>query len=357
MALPARELLHGREDATFHKAEVTGIDLDARRVLVTGMAPIDYDYLVLALGAVVNFFGTGGAPENAIPLYTLEDAVRLKAHILDRFEAADRDPGVVDDGALTFCVVGGGATGVETAGAISELLRAELSKDYPNLPVERAEVHLFELGAHVLGPFKPNLQNYAQSALEKRGVEVHLGEGVVKVEPTRVHLRSGAVIKAHTLVWAAGLRPNPIVQSMALELDHGRPVAGPDLSLEGHPEVFVVGDLALIRDTKTGDLLPQLGSVALQAGEHAGENIRRLAEGKPPEPFVYKDKGTMATVGRGAAVVEFRRGKTMTGKAAWLAWMAVHLTLLSGGEEKALTTLDWGWSLFTHGRRKGVIVR
>jgi NADH dehydrogenase len=254
-------------------------------------------------------------------------------------------------------VVGGGATGVETAGAVAELLKAELREDYPDLPVSAAQVHLFELGAQVLGPFKPNLQNYAKSALEKRGVELHFGEGVVKVEPTRVHLKSGAVMKAHTLVWAAGLGPNPLVESLATDGTHGRPEAGPDLSLAGRPEVFAVGDLALIHDTKTGDALPQLGSVALQAGDHAGKNIERLVRGKQAEPFVYTDKGTMATVGRGAAVVEFKRGRTMTGRAAYVAWLGVHLTLLSGGEQKGLTALDWGWNALGNGKKKRLIVK
>ena len=152
---------------------------------------------MVGLGAVVNFFGTKGAAENAFPLYTMNEAVKLKEHVLGRLQAAAADPALVDDGALTFCVVGGGATGVEISGALAELLQAELKEDYPNLPVEKAEVHLYEMGPSLLGPFKPNLQEYTKKALEERGVQVHLGEGVVEIEPTRVHLKSGAVVR-HT---------------------------------------------------------------------------------------------------------------------------------------------------------------
>ncbi len=356
VGFPIREVLHGHESWEFHQAKVTGIDLAAKRVTAEGLGPISYDYLVIGLGAVVNFYGTKGAAEYAFPLYTMQDAVRLKTHVLKLFEEVDKDPALVEDGALTFCVVGGGATGVETAGALSELLHIELKEDYPNLPVEQAQVHLYELGPCLLSPFKPKLQEYAKRALEDRDVQVHLGEGVVEVEATRVHLKSGEVMKAHTLVWGAGLTANPIVKALGVELDRGRAPVGPELSLPGHPEVFVVGDIAMITDAKTGEKLPQLGSVALQAGEHTGENIARLVSGKESEPFEYKDKGTMAQVGRGAAVVQFHGGRTMTGHAAWLAWLGVHLTLLSGGEEKSLVFLDWGSNILTKGRGKRLVV-
>lgn len=356
VGFPVRELLHDRNNWVFHRANVTGIDLANKQVAAEGLTPISYDYLVIGLGAVVNFFGTKGAAENAYPLYTMRDAVNLKSHILKLFEDIDKDPGLIDDGALTFCIVGGGATGVETAGAVAELLHAELKQDYPNLPVDQARVHLYELGPHLLGPFKANLQDYAKKALEERDVEVHLGEGVVEVEPTRVKLTSGDVVKAHTLVWGAGLTANPIVKSVGVELEKGRAMVGPDLSLPGHREVFVVGDIAMITDSKSHEQLPQLGSVALQAGEHTGENITRLAHGKPTEPFEYKDKGTMAQVGRGAAVVQFHGGRTMTGHAAWMAWLGIHLMLLSGGEEKSLVFLDWGSNILTKGRGKRILV-
>ncbi len=185
-----------------------------------------------------------------------------------------------------------------------------------------------------------------------------LGEVVAKIEPTRVTLKSGTVIAAHTLVWGAGLQASPLADALGLELQHGNRVpVEPDLSVAGHPEVFAVGDVAWITDTKTNDVLPQLGSVALQAGEHAGENVARLVAGKDTEPFAYHDKGTMATIGRGAAVVQTRGGHTMKGKAAFLAWGAVHLALLSTGEDRAKAVVDWTWAGFTHERAGRISVR
>jgi NADH dehydrogenase len=356
IAFPARDMLHDHSDWRFHQAAVTGVDLARKQVTADGLAPLSYDYLVVGLGAQVNFFGTKGASEHSFPMYTLRDAVALKQHVLRLFEQADKDPRLLDEGALTFCIVGGGATGVEIAGALSELIAAELKEDYPNLPIDKAEVHLYEMGPTLLAPFKPKLQEYAQKALEERDVQVHLNEGVVEVEPSLVRLRSGTELKAQTLVWAAGLTASPIAQLMDVELVKGRVPVEADLSLQGHPEVFVSGDIASIKDAKTGAVLPQLGSVAQQAGRHAGDNIAKLVKGQPSEPFHYKDKGTMATIGRGAAVVEFSSGRTLTGHAAWLAWLGVHLMLLSGGEEKSLTFLDWGWNLIANNRGKRINV-
>ena len=356
VGFPIREMLHDRSDWVFHRSNVTEIDLANKKVVAEGIEPLSYDYLVLALGAVANFFGTKGAAEHAFPLYTLSDAVKLKTHILERFEAADKNPALVDDGALTFCIVGGGPTGVETAGALAELIHLELKDDYPNLPVEKAEVHLYQRGPRLLPSMKVNLQSYARKALEERDVQVHLGEAAVEIEPNRLHLESGDVVKAHTLVWGAGLTTNPPIISLNLELEMGRVPVNLDLSLKDHPEVFVIGDIAKITDAHTNTELPQLGSVAQQAGYQAAENIARLVDGKKTQGFKYKDKGTMATVGRGAAVVQFHNGKTMTGHAAWMAWLGVHLTLLSGGEQRVFTALDWGWNILAHGRGKRIVV-
>ena len=353
---PAREVLHDHTDWQFHRGGVTGIDLEAKLVQVEGFDAVPYDYLVVGLGAQVNFFGTKGAAEQAYPLYTMSDAVRLRKHILETFESVDKDPHLIDEGALTFCVVGGGSTGVEIAGALSELIATELKQDYPNLPVDSAEVHLYELGPSLLPPFKPKLQDYAKGALEERGVKVHLQEGVTEVSPGTVQLKGGQEVKSHTLVWAAGLTASPVAQMLNVELMRGRVPVLDDLSLEGHPDVFVVGDIACIQDGPSGGPLPQLGSVAQQSGVHAGENIGRMVKGHKTEPFHYKDKGTMATIGRGAAVVEFKSGRTMTGHAAWIAWLGIHLMLLSGGEEKGLTFLDWGWNMLANNRSKRIVL-
>jgi NADH dehydrogenase len=292
-----------------------------------------------------------------LPLYTLVDAVRLKEHILQRWAAADRDPTLLDDGALNVVVVGGGPTGVESAGALIELYRADMAKDYPTLRGARPRVTLVEAGPELFAMFKPDLRTYTKQALEDLGVEVLLGESVAAVTPTHVVLRSGTALAAHTVVWGAGLQAHPLVTSLGIELQRGnRIVVGPDLSVAGHPEVFATGDIAWITDSKTHEVLPQLGSVALQSGEHVGKTIARRHAGEPPEPFAYVDKGSMAAIGRGHAVVQMRRGRTMTGKAAMLAWGVVHLALLSSAEDRIKSLLSWIWAGFTHDRTARITV-
>ena len=197
----------------------------------------------------------------------MEDAIRLKEHILKTLEAVDKNPALIDDGALNFCVVGGGPTGVELAGALVELYRAELKEDYPNLPVGDGQVLLYEHSPQLLGTFAPKLESYARKALEERGVKVHTGTGVAKIGPASIDLSTGATVKTHTTVWAAGLQANPIVSSLGVELVHGgRIPVGPDLQVKGHPGVFAIGDIAAMTDGKTGQVLPGLGATALQAG-------------------------------------------------------------------------------------------
>ena len=354
---PLRDLFHDLPNVRFHVDEVTGIDLDARTVTFAEIAPITYDYLVLALGAEVNFFGTAGTPDHAFPMYTLADAIRLRKHLLGKWEAADKDDALIEDGALNVVVVGGGPTGVESAGALAELYNTNFSDDYPDIPRERAKLTLVEASPHLFGMFKEKLREYTKGALEERGVTVLLGELVESVEPTRVKLKSGTVLEAHTLVWGAGLSASPLSKSLGLELQRGGRVAvEPDLSIAGHPEVFAVGDIAWITDTKHDEVLPQLGSVALQAGAHAGETIVRALKGKDREPFRYHDKGTMATIGRGAAVVQLPRGRTLKGEVAWLAWGSVHLALLSTGEDRAKAVVEWTWAGFTHERAARISV-
>jgi NADH:ubiquinone reductase (H+-translocating) len=342
-----RELVGRQDNTSVHQATVTGVDLGARQVRLDGLAPLTYDYLVFGLGAEVNFFGTEGAAEHAFPMYTLPHAVRLKDHLLERWEAADRDASLIDDGALNIVVVGGGPTGVETAA----LYRAQFAKDYRALPQDRARVILVEAGAELFAMFKPKLREYTAKALAERTVEVRTGAMVASVSPTRVTLKSGEELAAHTLVWGAGLQGNRLVQTMGIELQRGNRIAvGPDLALPDHPEVYVLGDVAAIVDEKTGQVLPQLGSVALQSGEHAGDTIARRIAGKKTKPFKYKDKGTMATIGRGAAVVQMLGGRTMTGLKAQAAWGTVHLALLPTNEDRAKAVVSWAGAGLTHQR-------
>jgi NADH dehydrogenase len=348
---PIRDLFHKQDNIRIHQDRVTGIDLEAREVRFAELEPERYDYLVLALGAEVNFFGVDGAAEHAFPLYTLADAVRLKDHVLERWEAADRHPELVEDGALNMVVVGGGPTGVETAGAMAELYSGDFRKDYPDVLPEQARLVLVEGSPEVFSMFKEDIRSYAREALEKRGVEVMTGERVESLTPERVTLKSGTVLSAHTLVWGAGLQGNELVRSLGLELARGNRLAvDEELRLSQRPEVYVVGDVAAITDAKTEQVLPQLGSVALQSGEHAGETIARRVAGKETKPFKYRDKGTMATIGRGAAVVQMLGGRTMKGKKAQVAWGTVHLALLPTNEDRAKAVVDWAGAGLTHQR-------
>jgi len=346
-----RDLVGHHDNTTVHRGTVSSVDLAAREARFEDLPPMTYDYLVLGVGAEVNFFGTEGATEHAFPMYTLPHAVNLKDHLLERWDAVDHDPRLIEDGALNVVVVGGGPTGVETAGAIAELYRSVFAKDYPSIGQDDARVILVEAGPELFSMFKPKLRVYATKALTERTVEVKTGETVAAVASNRVTLESGEVIKAHTLVWGAGLQGNHFVQSLDLELERGKRIGvGDDLTLPNHPEVYVVGDVAAIYDTKREQVLPQLGSVALQSGEHAGETIARRIAGKKTKPFAYKDKGTMAAIGRRAACVEFLAGRTMTGAKAQVAWATVHLALLPTNEDRSKAVVDWVGAALTHQR-------
>ena len=352
---PIRGLFRHQDNVTFHMATVTQVDMPGHKIQLSDGKDVSYDYLVLAGGATVNYFNTPGAAEHAFPLYTLMNAVKLRSRVLERFEAADRDPTLIEEGALNFVIVGAGPTGVETAGALSDLFYNLLPRDYHQLATEKARVIIVERGKEVLAPFKDNLRSYAKEELERRRVEVRLGEAVAEVGPTFVRLKSGEEIQAHTLIWAAGVRANPLADLLGLPQGRGgRVKLNPDLSVPDHPEIFVVGDMGEV--ASDGEVLPQLGSVAMQSGEHVGRQIARRVAGEPGQPFKYWDKGFMATIGRGAAVVELPNKLTLHGPLAYFAWLGVHLALLSGMRNRIETLWNWGWSALTHDRAARIII-
>ncbi len=352
---PVRSMFQHRANVNFCMATVTGVDIAGHKIQMGDGKPISYDYLVLAGGTAVNYFNTPGAAEHAFPLYTLMNAVKLRNRILERFEAADRDPALIQDGALNFVIVGAGPTGVETAGALSDLFYNLLPRDYHQLATKDARVILVEMGQEVLAAFSDKLRAYTKRELEKRRVEVRLGQAVAEVEPRVVRLKSGEEIKAHTLIWAAGVRANPLADLLGLPQGRGgRVKLDPDLSVPEHSEIFVVGDMGEV--TSDGKVLPQLGSVAMQAGKHVGRQISRRLKGEPGQPFKYWDKGFMATIGRGAAVVEFPNKWTLRGPLAYLAWLGVHLALLRGIRNTIETLWNWGWTALTHDRAARIIV-
>ncbi|HET9711664.1 MAG TPA: NAD(P)/FAD-dependent oxidoreductase, partial [Pyrinomonadaceae bacterium] len=218
---PVRSIFRHQENVNFRLGSVTSIDVPGRKIQMDGGEEINYDYLVLAGGSTVNYFGTPGAAEHALPLYTLVNAVKLRNEIMQRFEAADRDPTIVDDGGLTFVIVGAGPTGVETAGALADLFYNLLPKDYHQLATEMARIIIVEMAQDVLPPFKENLRKYARYDLEDRGVELRLGESVAEVGPTSLKLKSGEEIKAHTVIWAAGVKANPLANMLGLPQGRG----------------------------------------------------------------------------------------------------------------------------------------
>ena len=240
-----RGLFHRQSNVRFLQGQVTGVDWDARAVTVADQAALPFDHLVLAGGATVTYFGTPGAADHGFPLYTLADATHLRNHIVRRFEAADTDPTELDRGGLTFVVVGGGPTGVETAGAMAELFAVVFRKDYPALDVSRARVVLVEMQDHLLDPFKASSRRHALDTLAARGVEVRLGAKVTSVAPDHVTFADGEVVPCQTLVWAAGVQANPLAATLGLPQDRGgRVVVGPDLRVPDHPDVWAIGDIA-----------------------------------------------------------------------------------------------------------------
>ncbi len=360
VAYAVRGIFQRQSNVRFRQATATGVDWERRRLAATspdGAAlSLPFDHLVIGAGATANFFGIEGAAEHAHPLYSLTDAIELRNHVLGRFEAADAQPSLIDDGALTFVIVGGGPTGVEVAGALAELFGAVLRRDFPALDIGKARVLLVEMADHVLTPFSAPSQRHALETLASRGVEVRLSEAVVKVDDTRVTLRSGEVLAAHTLVWAAGVKANPLAAVLGVETGRGgRIVVDPDLSIPGREGAYAIGDVALIDDPRDG-VLPQLAQVAIQSGKHAARQIDARLAGREPTFFRYRDKGTMATIGRRAAVAELPIGLRLKGTPAWAAWLGLHLVYLMGFRNRLSVMLNWAWNYFTWDRGPRLIV-
>ena len=356
VAYPVRGAFHGAGNVDFRRGKVIGVDWDERQLLFDGDPPLAFDDLIVAAGSNPNFFGVPGAETHGLPLYSLEDAARLRNHVLDCYERAHVRPELVDDGALRIVIVGGGPTGVEVAGAMADLVEHVLAKDFHEIAPREAIV-LVQAADVLLPPFSDKAHRYARSELERRGVEVRLGDEVVKIESTRVHLDSGDLIKAHTLIWAAGIQANPLAGALGLPQGRGgRIPVGPDLCVADHRGVYVIGDVAQISDGSDG-YLPQLAQVAIQSGHHAADEILRRHAGEPTKPFRYHDKGIMATIGRRAAVAELPHGPKLTGAIAWVAWAGLHLLYLAGGRNRLSVITNWAWQFVTTDRGPRIIFR
>ena len=326
------------------QGEVETLDFAAREVVVADGFRLGYDAAVVATGASTHFFGVPGASEHSFPLYTLTDAIRLRAHALSCFERAEEDPRLVGEGMLRFVLVGGGATGVETAGALAELFTMVMAREFRAIDPTAAEVVVVEALETLLSAFSPAAQRHALETLRDKGVSVRLGEAVSSITPDHVVLSSGEELAAHTAVWTAGVKASSISTRLDVERgEGGRIVVSPDLSLATHPEVFVVGDVAAATDDR-GDLLPQLAPPAIQGGRHAARQILRRLEHRPTRPFRYVNRGNMATIGRRAAVADLPFGIRLTGSVAWLAWLFLHLVYLIGFRRRLQVLTSWVWN-------------
>lgn len=340
---------------------VTSIDLQGRTVGFDDGPTLEYDELVIAAGAVTASYGIPGVAEHAFGLKSLADALTLRAHVLHQFERAAVDRSLLDDGALNFVIAGGGPTGIELAGGLVELFTRVLARDFPTLDVRRARVVIVEPADRLLAAFSSRLSGMALRTLAKRGVEVVLGVGVAGTDGKIVELTDGRQIPVGTLVWTAGVTASPLARVVAEQLGDGaltrggRLVVGPQLTLPGHEEVFVIGDMAGATDAK-GGLLPQVAPVAMQGGAHVGSVIRARHDGVVPEDFSYRDKGSMATIGRRAAVVQLPGRVRLSGTPGWLAWLALHLVMPVGFRNRVNVLVNWAWSYITYDRASRLII-
>ena len=356
IAHPIRAILARHTNVTVRRGLATAVDLDARAVDVDEGGPIPYDYLVVALGSSLSDYGIPGVREHAFGLKTLPEAVRLRNHILGVFGSADRQPADPPDGLLTVVLAGGGPTGVEMAGALAELIGTNLALDLRHLDVRGARVVVVEATDHLLGGFSPASQEEARSTLVARGVEVLLGSPLAEVTSKGVRLADGREIPARTVVWTAGVRAYRLAELLpGAEASNGTVEVEEDLSLPGHPEAFVIGDMARRLD-RNGTPLPQLAQVAIQGGRHAGRAICRRLEGRPTRPFRYHNHGIMATIGRRSAVAELPGGIVLRGAFGWLSWLGVHLVFLVGFRNRAVVLLSWAWNYLTWDRASRVVM-
>jgi NADH dehydrogenase len=353
VAAPLRRILRRHRNVTVLLAEATRIDAAARTV-VLGDGEIGYDYLVVATGATHSYFGHDGWEPFAPGLKSLEDALLIRRRLLLAFERAEREPDPQRRRDwLTFVVIGGGPTGVELAGTLVEIARHTLRHEFRRMDPGEARVVLLEGLDRVLPPYPPDLSEKAREQLERLGVEVRTRSLVTAVDAEGVSIGAER-LRARTVLWGAGVAASPLGRSLGAPLDKaGRVRVEPDLSVPGHPEVFVAGDLAAFE--QDGRPVPGVAPAANQMGDHAARNVLRLARGEPTRPFRYMDKGSLATIGRRAAVA-LVRGVKLSGLPAWLAWLGIHIFFLIGFRNRIVVMFEWALAYFTHQRNARLIL-
>jgi NADH dehydrogenase len=348
IATPVRSILHGQKNVEVMLAEVTGVDLERKRVVLRD-GELSYDYLVLATGARDAFFGHSDWEQVTSGLKSIEDALELRRRVLLAFEAAERetDPAIRAEW-LTFVLIGAGPTGVEMAGALAEIAHHALAHDFHHIDPAQARIVLVEGVARVLPSYPESLSAAAQRELEKRHVIVRTGARVTQIDSEAVFIGEER-IPTRTVIWSAGVEASPLGRSLGAPLAKGgRVKVTPELTLPGHSEVFVLGDLAHVESD--GEVVPGVAPAAMQMGKHSAKNLRRAVAGEPLLPFRYWDRGTFSVIGRGAAVgVVLKRWK-MSGFFAWIAWLAIHIMFLIGFRNRLLVLFDWGYQYLTFRR-------
>ena len=349
IAQPIRAVLRDRENVEVVLGEVASVDTEARKVVLADGTNLPYDYLILAAGASHAYFGHDEWEPYAPGLKSLEEATDIRRRLLVSFEEAERETDPERRKALmTFVVVGGGPTGVEMAGAIAEIARYSLAKDFRHIDTRDARVILLEAVDRLLLAFPTQLSRYALWDLQRLGVDVRFNTPVTDIRQGVV-TAGGTEIKAETIIWAAGVKSSPVGSTLGVETDRaGRVIVQPDLTIPGHPEVFVIGDMSSLM-SPNGRPYPGVAQVAKQEGAWAAKNIRRAMAGKKTEPFQYIDLGNMATIGRNAAVADIR-GINLTGFIAWLVWALVHVFNLIGFRNRLVVGVQWLWGYLTFQR-------
>ncbi|NJN15775.1 MAG: NAD(P)/FAD-dependent oxidoreductase [Oscillochloris sp.] len=351
VAYPVRAIVRKHSNIGFMMAEVIGVDLD-RKLVHTSMLSLPYDYLIIAAGSSNNYFGNDKLAEHTFGLKDIEDAERLRNQVLANFEYAvsEQDPRIRRR-LMTIVIVGGGPTGVELAGAFIELINHVLVRDYPMLDISEARVILVEAGPTVLATFPENLRISAMRRLNRMGVEVRTKTIVAQVDGTTVMFGDETTLQAATVIWAAGVRAAPLADTLGVKLERGYRVRiEPTLTMPEQPDVFVIGDMAHLENIKDkGKAYAMVAPVAMQMGRHAARNIIARTKRRPMKPFIYFDKGNMATIGRRAAVLDAFNVR-LTGYLAWAGWLVVHLMYLVGFRNRVIVLLNWAYSYFTYDR-------
>ena len=351
VASPVRTIVRKYPNVGFEIANVTGVDFDKKVVQAEGGASYPYDYLALAAGSAPNYFGNNSLATTTYDLKDLDDAEELRNAILSAFEKASAEPEAAKrKSLLTFVIIGGGPTGVELAGSMVELIQHVMKKDYPMLDMDEAYVVIVEALDRIMGPFPENLQKTTMRKLLNMGVKIKLNSPVDKVQDNYVYFKNGDRLASHTIIWTAGVRGSMLAEPLGLPLGRGfRVKVQETLNVADHPEVFVVGDMGYLEGFKENMAYPQIAPVAMQQGTQAGQNILALIDDQPLSPFQYWDKGNLAIISRGEAVMDLYKFQ-LVGIVAWLGWLAVHLFYLHGLRNRLVVLLNWIDNFFTFHR-------